>query len=178
MKEYSGFGNQVIRPVFFVEMYLDSGDFLANTSDKNITVDGKLYYGVGTLGKISEYKTTIGTEATALKFTLTNIPSDMTGYIVDENTRNKRVRVAVCLLNDSYDVLSNLMWWFTGTIDSLTIDVGQIVSIAASASSRLIRWALSVNSRYTDEDQQSKYSGDRGFKFMVSLQNTTLRWGN
>lgn len=177
MRNNPGFDDKVVRPVYFVEILFDSGPFLANTSDRNITVGGKLYYGVGSLGKIGEYTTTSGVAATALKFTLTSIPSSMTGEVVNENTRNKRVTVSIALVDRNNQLLTGLIVWFAGTIDSLTVDLGQSVSVAASASSRLINWARSVNTRYTNEDQQAKYPNDKGFKFMTDMANIKLRWG-
>lgn len=178
MKSHPGFEGKTIRQVYFVRIDLESGPFLANTSDRNITVGGDLYYGVGQLGKIGEFTTTSGTTATALKFTLTNIPSSMTGEVANENTRNKPVKVAIALLDQHNQLAADLIWWFSGTIDSLSMDIGQTVSVAASASSRLINWARSVNSRYTNEDQQSKYPGDKGFFFIADMMNIKLQWGS
>lgn len=177
MRNNPGFDEKVVRPVYFVEILFDSGPFLANTSDRNITVGSKLYYGVGSLGKIGEYTTTSGVAATALKFTLTGIPSALTGEVVNQNTRNKRVIVSIALVDKHNQLATGLIVWFSGTIDSLTVDLGQIVSVAASASSRLINWARSVNTRYTNEDQQAKYPGDKGFKFITDMTSIKLRWG-
>lgn len=178
MKNHIGFEEKTIRPVYFVKADLPSGMFRANTSDKNITSGGELYYGVGNLGKISEYTTTTGTTATALKFTIINVPADMLSDIANEDTRNKEIHVSIGLLDENNILVTDLIGWFFGTIDSLTIDIGKTVAIAASASSRLINWARSTNSRYTDEDQQSKYEGDRGFKFVSNITSLKLKWGS
>lgn len=177
MRNYPQFDASVVRPVYFVEIDFDSGPFLANTSDRNITVGSKLYYGVGSLGRIGEYTTTSGVTATSLKLTLTSIPASMTGEVVNENTRNKPIKVAIALVDQNNQLVTGLITWFSGTIDSLTVDLGQIVSVAASASSRLINWARSVNSRYTNEDQQAKYPSDKGFKFIASMPTIKVRWG-
>lgn len=178
MRNFPQFDETVVRPVYFIEITFDSGPFLANTSDRNITVGGKLYYGVGTLGRIGDYTTTNGVTATALKLTLTNIPSTMTGDVVNENTRNKPVKVSIALVDKNNQLVTGLIVWFNGTIDSLTVDLGQVVSVAASASSRLINWARSINSRYTNEDQQAKYPNDKGFKFIASMPTLKVRWGS
>lgn len=177
MKTYSGFEDKVIRHAYFVYIDLPSGPFRATSLDRNITIDSYLYYAVGSLGKISEYSTKSGIEVGGLKFSLTGISPTMTADVVNENTRNRLIKVGLGLLDADNHILGSVIWWFTGNIDSMTVDVGQIVSVSASASSRLINWARSVNTRFTDEDQQAAYPGDKGFSFIASLQNSQIRWG-
>ncbi len=118
-----------------------------------------------------------GTVAPSMKFTLTAIPADMTNYVANENTRNKPVNVYVMLFDENNLPITDLIMWFGGTIDSLAMEIGQVVTVSTSASSRLINWAKSVNSRYTNEDQQNKYPNDDGFKFMSSLATLEITWG-
>lgn len=177
MNNYPGFDANVVRPIFFIEILLQSGPFRATSSDKNIVVDGVLYYAVGGLGKIGEYAMTNGTAATAMKLTLTGIPSDLIGEVANENTRNRPVSVGIALVDEGHKLATPLIIYFKGTIDSLSMDIGTIISVSTSASSRLINWARSVNSRYTNEDQQSKYPDDKGFQFIADIMNTKLMWG-
>lgn len=178
MKNHVGFDENTIRPVYFVEIDLPSGMFRANTADRNITHNGNLFYGIGNLGKISDFTTQTGTAATSLKFTLINIPATMVNEVANENTRNKPVTVYIGLLDESNNLVTDLIKWFYGTIDSMTVDLGQTVGVSASASSRLINWARSTNGRYTDEDQQSRHDDDRGFMFISGIPTIKLKWGS
>lgn len=171
------FTANIIRPVFFIEIAFDDGTFRACTSDRNIVADGKTFYGLITVGTISAYSIQTGTTAPNMKFTLTAIPPSMVDYVANQNTRNKPVNVYVMLFDANNQPLTDLIMWFGGTVDSLAMEVGQVISVAASASSRLINWAKSVNSRYTNEDQQNKYPNDDGFKFMSALATLQITWG-
>ncbi|CUS06479.1 tail protein [Acinetobacter phage Loki] len=177
MLNITAFTGNIVRPVFFIEMEFDDGFFRACTADRTITADGKEFYGLITVGAISEYNVQTGTVAPSMKFTLTAIPANMTDYVANQNTRNKAVKVYVMLFNEFNEPLTDLILWFGGTIDSLAMEIGQIITVSASASSRLINWAKSVNTRYTNEDQQNKYPDDDGFKFMSALANLQLTWG-
>ena len=177
MLDFPQFTGNVVRPVFFVEMEFDDGFFRACTADRVINADGKDFYGMISVGSISEYNIQTGTVAPSMKFTLTAIPQNMTDYIANENTRNKPVKVYVMLFDENNLPLTDLIMWFGGTIDSLAMEIGQILTVSASASSRLINWAKSVNTRYTNEDQQAKFPNDDGFKFMSALANLQLSRG-
>lgn len=178
MRSYTEFTATVIRPIYFVEIDFEDAPFLANSSDRHITVDSKTYFAVSSLGKIGDYTTTSGVAATAMKLTLSGIPGDMVAYILAQNTRNKNVKVSVALADEANQLVTPLIIWFNGGIDSMTMNVGKQVGTALSASSRLLNWAKSVNSRYTNEDQQFRYPGDKGLQFIANVPQLKLRWGS
>lgn len=177
MRSLIGFTADVIRPVYFVDIDFASGMFRANSSDKSIVYKTFEYFGVGNLGQISESNTTTGTAATGVKLSLTSIPPAMTQNIANEDTRNKRVNIAIGLMSETNVLLAPPFVFFVGNLDTLTMDIGQMITIQCSATSRLINWARSVNSRYTNEDQQAKFPGDIGFQFVNKLMTLKLQWG-
>ena len=177
MRNYAGFDGAVIRPIYFVDIDLLSGPFRANSSDRNIVYNTFTYYGVGNLGQISESNVTTGTAATAIKLTLTSIPSAMAINVANEDTRNRRVNVAIVLLDAANVIIGTPLTFFSGNIDTLTMDIGKTITVQCSATSRLINWARAVNSRYTNEQQQSAYPGDIGFQFVNKLMTLKLQWG-
>ncbi|MCW2763971.1 MAG: hypothetical protein JWR85_4172 [Marmoricola sp.] len=178
MRSHVGFTGGVVRPVYFVDIDFESGMFRANSSDRSIVFGGHEYFGVGNLGQISEYNTTTGTVATAIKLTLTAIPPEMTMDVAEENTRNRRVNVSIGLVDEAYALLAPPYIFFTGNTDTLSMDIGRMTTIQLSATSRLINWARSINTRYTNEDQQSQYPGDTGFQFVNKLMTLKLQWGS
>lgn len=177
MRNRVGFTAGVLRPIYFVEILFASGPFRANSSDRTIAYNGFDYTGVGNLGQISDSHTTTGTVATGIKLTLTSIPPSLTQNIAAEDTRNRTCKVSIGLVDAAFVLVENPFVFFSGTIDTLVMDIGQMVTIQCSASSRLINWARSVNTRYTNEQQQSLYPGDIGFSFVNKLMTLKLQWG-
>lgn len=178
MHNHAGFDGAVVRPVYLVEIDFPSGFFRANSSDKHLTVGGNLYYGVGNFGKISETGVTTGTAAQTVKLTLSNVPADQVAGVVAENTRKRPVVISMCLFTPAHALVAPPFVIFSGKIDSLNMEIAQAVTLQVSATSNLINWSRAVNSRYTNEDQQSKYPGDKGFKFINQLQTLRIQWGN
>lgn len=178
MRNHVGFDAAFIRPVYLVDIDLPSGPFRANSSDKNLTVGGFLYYGVGNLGKISDTGESVGTTAQQVKLTLTHVPQSMVADVVAENTRNRSVTISLCLFQPDHTLVAQPFVIFKGNIDTLTMEIAQAVNIQVAATSRLIKWARSPNGRYTNEDQQSKFPGDKGFQFVNQLTTLKLQWGS
>jgi hypothetical protein len=67
---------------------------------------------------------------------------------------------------------------FEGRMDQMQVrKAGDTCEIRISLESNLIDLNRSRERRYTHEDQQSDYSGDKGFEYVVSLQNKRVTWG-
>ena len=177
MRNRLGFDAAVIRPVYFVDIDFASGPFRANSSDRDIVYNTFTYTGVGNLGQISETSTTTGTAATGIKLTLTSIPQAQAANISEENIRNRKVVVSIALLDAANAILTAPFVFFSGNMDSMTMDIGRVITVQCSATSKLINWARAINSRYTNEEQQSKFPGDIGFQFVNKLVTLKLQWG-
>jgi hypothetical protein len=180
MLDLVGFDSDRVGLIYFVEVQFESGWFRANSSPRNITIMGNVYQGVGNLGGIGESAATTGTAATATKLTLQGIPLSFAGLVVEENSRNRPVNCFVLLVDEAEQPLSGFgdpYKFFAGLSDQMTMQVSQFISVQLSASSKLINWNKPVSSRYTHEDQQSKFPLDNGFKFVNSLATTKLQWG-
>lgn len=178
MRTNPGFDTDVVRPIFFAEFLFDTGPLRLNSSDHDITWGGYLWTGVGQLGSISEYTSTQGTQATSLRLTLQGLPASMVRDLANVNERRKPVKMFLVLLGDDYKLLTAPFIWYIGTVDSLAVSVSQTASASVSASSRLINWARAANTRYTDEEQQSKHPGDRGLSFLTDLPQRKIAWGS
>lgn len=178
MRNDPGYDADVVRPCFFAEFLFDSGILRLNSADRDIPHEGNIYTGVGQLGEISEYSTTVGTQATALRFTLMSLPPSIVARLSNENERRKPVKAFLVLLNPDYTLAGVPRMWFNGTVDSMVISVGKTAAVSVTATSRLINWARSANTRYSNEDQQARYPDDNGLKFLVGLPTAKIQWGS
>lgn len=182
MKNYPEFDGDKVSFIYFVVMYLPSGTLYVNTSDRNITLpyDGAetVFYGTGELATISDCEVSKGTEAKTVKFSLQGIPSSQGGVLINENTRNKTVKAYVAVANSDFEMITDLILFFQGSIDSMSITADVSMTAEVSATSRLINWKRAVNSRYTNEDQLSRFPTDKGFSFVNSLSDLKLTWGS
>jgi hypothetical protein len=67
---------------------------------------------------------------------------------------------------------------WAGRTDQPTLDVSAETStIEINCESRLLEMNVAVDRRYTNEDQQLDYPGDRAFEFVSSIQEVVIYWG-
>ena len=143
-----------------------------------ITWNGQVWTGIGTLGSISTIEEGSTVSAKGITLTLSGIDASLL------NGRNDRVpggpsRVghAGCLRRHNA-LIADPVCCFSGRMDQPTIDVtGTTATIAINCENRLVEMNVAVDRRYTDEDQQMDYPGDLGFQFVNGIQEAQIYWG-
>jgi hypothetical protein len=67
---------------------------------------------------------------------------------------------------------------FTARMDQMTLDEGpETCTIQLTVENILVDLERPRVARYTNNDQQSRFPGDRGFEFVESLQTKEIFWG-
>jgi len=66
---------------------------------------------------------------------------------------------------------------FKGRMDTMNIALGKTATITLTAESRLIDWSRPRIRRYTNADQQERFSADKGFEFVSDTVEIEIVWG-
>ena len=66
---------------------------------------------------------------------------------------------------------------FSGIMDSVQVTVGETCTITLKVISRLQDWERTRFGRYTNEEQQELFAGDKGFEFLNQTIEKTIYWG-
>lgn len=166
-----------LQPVYLFEGVFVSGTVRAWTGYGDLTWNGQTWTGTGTLLNISRVEETAEVSATGLTVILNGIPSEIISLALSECKQGASGKVYLGFIKNGLLVNSPIMM-FEGRLDIPSIDEsGDTSSVSISYESRLIDLERSREGRYTDEDQQKDYLGDKGFEFVPSLQDKTLTWG-
>ena len=73
---------------------------------------------------------------------------------------------------------TNLVEIFSGELDQMNIvEEATTCTISVTAENVLIKLERPTVRRLTDQDQMSRYPGDRGLEFIASLQDKEIFWG-
>ena len=86
-------------------------------------------------------------------------------------------------LDDSYVLIVEPVLVFSGLIDNSNIDIGKTATVTVTVESRLIAWERAKIRRYTNEDQQQRFSGesptitDKFLEFVNQTVDKEILWG-
>lgn len=195
---------KAVAPFFAVDLEFDSPNELRFWSGiGDLTVGGATYTGAGNMLNVSEVRESSDLAANGATLTLSGIPSSLISLALDEPYQGRVARINFGLLD--YDLLedalllkedgdyilledgnriditvsqvANFFNLFSGYMDQMNIvESGDTATIALSIENKLIDLERPRSRRYTDQSQQSRYSGDVAFEFVNRLQSEEIEW--
>lgn len=167
-----------VRPVVFVAAEFASGTSYLWTGLGNIVWDGHTWSGAGDLLKIEPARETVELRAETYVATLSGIKSAYLSLALQSIRRGKPLRCWLGFLDSAGAVIADPAKVFEGRVDAAEIEEGRETStITLTAETRLVDLRRPRMRRYTPQDQQQDYPGDKGFDFVPYIQNWSGEWG-
>jgi len=170
-----------LRPVLLVRFRFDAGDLNLWSGNRSLSWDPgdglATFLGAGTLMGVSPIQETQELRATGVDFTLTGINSEIISIALTQDFQDR-----LCILwlgfMDANNAMIEGLEVFRGRMDVMSIkENGDDSAIQVSAESVLVGLEAVRSRRYTPEDQQLDFPGDRGFDQVPSLQLKEIIWG-
>ena len=170
---------QVVHPFMAVSIDFGGGSITRAWSGYgDLTIDGHTYTGVGLLGTISALPETSETKAVGVKLELSGVPLDSAAAALNANYQGRPVSIYIGALDDAHAIIATPYKVFGGQIDTMQLNTGQdSARISVAVESRLIDMERVRESRYTHEEQQRRFPGDRGFEYVAGMQEKEVVWG-
>ena len=163
--------------VTLVDMDFTSGHVRAHDGVGRLAFGGNTYDGVGKYGGIEGVTETLDVIARPLKLTLSGVDASLVTTTMTETYQNRSCTVYVGILDQTtmtFVDTPETIW--EGRMDTMQIEInsGSAV-IKLNCEHRLYREPRIA--RYTDQDEQLAYSGDRFFDIMYQIQGFRSQWG-
>lgn len=169
---------QSLRPILLFEGEFASGWVRVWSGLGELSWDGKVWTGMGSLISIGALEETSDVVASGTMISLSGVPLEMVGIAIEEARQGKPGRVWLGLLDDTHSVIADPVQAFQGRLDVPEItDNAQSCTVTISYESRLIDLNTPRNWRYTHESQQALHPGDRGFEHVTTIQDKEITWG-
>ncbi len=168
------------RPFILVELDYPSGFVRVNGTDRTVPFDSGTgeedFLGVGRLGTIGLISEGSSLQAQGVELTLTGIqPANIT--LAFQNAQGRSGKVWVGFLDSNYVLVADPISVFSGLIDNSAIDIGSEATVTVTIESRLINWERTKTRRYTNEDQQQRFPGDKFLEFVNQIVEKEILWG-
>lgn len=167
-----------LRPLFLYEGEFTGGTVRLFTGYGTIDWNGNTFTGSGQMLNITAIREV--SELQAVNFTVSlngELPS-LISVALGQVRRGKPGSVWLGLLDANNALIADPFLCFKGRADRPDIvpDPSHTV-ISVAYESRLIDASRRRERRYTSEDQQIDYPGDKGFDYVPSLQDAVFTWG-
>tara|TARA_B110000444_G_C18770777_1_gene562392 strand:- start:305 stop:901 length:597 start_codon:yes stop_codon:yes gene_type:complete len=173
--------SQQLRPFYAVKMNFTSGTLLISTINADIDIGGNTYIGAGTLLTVSNVLESADTKATGIKITLNSIETSILSAGLTEDTSGMVCEVYFGLLtttNNADALVDTPYQIFSGFIDSMVLEENQDNStLTFTVESKMVSLERPIDRRYTAQDQEELFTGDKGCNFVTSLQDKSVGWG-
>lgn len=169
----------VVRPILIVKIATAGGDVRVWSGYGDLTFNGEIYQGTGTLGGVSNIQESADLQANGITFSLSGVPSDLISTALGQMRQGMNAQMWFGALDVSTgQLIADPYELFTGFTDVPSIDEGaETATISITVENRLIDLERPRTRRYTKEDQNLDYPGDLGFDFVPSLQDKEIIWG-
>ena len=152
------------------ELLFDSGALRVWNGYGDLTIGSDTYTGGGALINVSAIEETAEIGAKGASMILTGVSSSILSTALSENYQYRIANIYGGTVS-SYKV-------FSGRMDVMTVtEDGGSCTVAMTAESRLIDLERPRLRRWTSEDQKGLDANDKGFEFVNSLQEASIKWG-
>lgn len=172
----------VVRTIALVRLDYASDDVLVASTPFNVKFDWdgdtneETFLGVGELGNISSIEEAAEIQPYSVSLNLSGVPTENLSTALGEDYQGRDVRIWLALVDENYDFIDDPFLFWRGRMDTQEVDLVKR-TIDVTAHSRLRDWDRARVSRLTNEEQQSRYPGDRGLEFVAQTVEKELVWG-
>ena len=167
----------VVRPVLLIALEFSDGTVRYTTADRDVVYSSNTYTAAGHFASISQVEEGTELEANRIVVGLNGVPSANISLAIGETYQNRAATVYLGFLDDNYALIADPFVAFKGRMDSMDIELGKTATIQMGIESRLVDWDKARIRRYTNEDQQNYFAGDKGLEFMNEMVDKQLVWG-
>lgn len=160
-----------------VELDFASGVVRLANAGYNFDFGGYTWIGTGNLGTISGVEEGLDLQMYGCTLSLTGLAAEYIAEALNEEYKDRPASIWLAPLDDNYQILSDPVLLFKGTMDTMPVTLGPQGSIQITVESPLADWERPRSRRYNHEDQISEYPDDLGLEFIPQMVEKELIWG-
>jgi len=162
-----------VHPFYAVDMDFDTAPLRFWTGYGDRTIFTNTYTGTGNLLSISGLEEANDLSAKGVTLQLSGVPTEIVSLALQEPYQRRSCKIYFGTTNTAVPIEV-----FSGLMNTMVIqDGGDSSVIELTVESKLLRLNKASNWRYTQENHQSRHSGDTFFSYVTDLQNKDIIWG-
>lgn len=167
-----------VRPAIFVAADFVDGTVYVWNGLGSIDWNGHTWTGIGSLGSVSTIEEGANVQARGATLTLSGLDPAILTEVMTQYKVTAPVTIWLGLFDTDGDLIPDPVISFSGRMDQPTLTVtGPSGTLNINCENRLLDMNISVEKRYSDQDQKLDFPDDRGFEWVNAIQSITIFWG-
>jgi hypothetical protein len=146
------------------------------TLSRQVELGGETFIGAGNLGAVTQSSESGDLSPSQYQITVSGVNDDVLAAAGQLSYMNYRATVWAMTLDADEQIIGEPFIWFRGRTDQLTVSYGLTSSVVIDVRDRMTDWARAKIRRYTDEDHQSQFDGDKFFEFVSEVAGREVEW--
>ncbi len=146
-----------------------------NAGPQSMWIGGDEFLGVGALGEFSAISEEDDIAPPRVTVALSGIPRDSIATSLTELYQNRPATIWEVPLDGSFQPVDPFVV-FRGLMDQMTVEFGETARVVVTLQNSLARWERPNNSRYTPEEQEKRFPGDTGLRFIAAMAEKEVVW--
>lgn len=168
-----------INDAHLVEIILDANTYRLSNYYRKLTISSGTYTPVGHLLSVGGLREVARLENNQVTLSLSGVDQNYISAFLSEEYIDRQVKIYYVMLDANGDIVGSEQTVFDGRIDQPVIEddpVSGTSIITLSCSSHWIDFERVNSRRYSHEEQQFRYPGDKGLEFVSEIP-LDLIWG-
>ena len=167
---------QQTKIAFLVELNLSTVIRLTDFY-RDVTYNSESYEAGGSFLSVDSTTETGQLEVNEINLSFSNVTDQVRSLVQDGSFNDKKVEIYLAYFDANEDLVGAVNY-FTGNIRNVSIQENINDSVLTlTVASHWANWNLTKGRHYSDESQQSVYSGDRGLEYATQTKSD-VRWGS
>lgn len=164
-----------LHEVVLVKMAFDTPAY-AHSGIGTISYDGNDYLGVGDFGSISNVSESEDLRPNSATLTLSGVDAALITESLDSGNYGDVVTLYIGYRQDDGTLVDDPWVFASAKLEFMSVQQGDENSVSITIQSDLAVLDQSDGSRFSDEDQERRFTGDRGFAFVSEMNGIQLQW--
>ena len=165
--------------IYFLFLDLVGDPFYACTGTRTYTFNSQDWLGIGEIAGISDIADAADVAARPVTITMSGVDAWITEPVLSRVNYKGRSAIIYRGVMDYDETLVDdpeIIWSGRMDVGSMVYDQGTAMAqmVCEPLASRLLRANLS---RYSDEDHQTRNSGDRFYEYLPQMEKKDVTWG-
>ncbi len=166
-----------VRPVIFGELQFDEGTERLHNGLGTYTWGGNTWTGAGGLVEIGMIEEGDELSAYSVSLQLNAFDADLSSRALAADVFERRVVLYAGNIDDNGNLTADPDEFWSGWMHSIETHLGASNSLLLTAESEHAFLHSANGARFTDEDQQDRYSGDVIFEWLAQIIDAKIHWG-